>query len=43
MPGDDALDLGGKNLESAGVDHVLLAVDDKNRAVLVHRGEIAGM
>ena len=40
---DDALDLGREHLEAGRVDHVLLAVDDEDGAVLVHAREVAGV
>ena len=38
----DVFDLAGKHLETAHRDHVLDPVDDFEKAVLVHRGHIAG-
>src|SRR4029077_19814189 len=39
----DAFNLGWKDLEAAAVDHVLAAIDDEYRAILIHAGEVAGV
>ena len=41
MGGQDPLDLGRVDVVAAGQDHVLLAVDDEDAAVFVHRAEVA--
>jgi hypothetical protein len=43
MRGDHFLDLARPHLEAACLDHVLLAIDQENVALLVHVGEIAGV
>src|SRR4029453_14248637 len=37
------LDLAGEDVEAAGDDHVLLAIDDVDEAVLVDNADVAGM
>ena len=43
MPVQDLLDLARGDVLAARVDHVLLAVDDRQVAVRVHRGEVAAV
>src|SRR5688572_12486112 len=42
MHGDDLLDLVRVNIEARHKDHVLLAVDDADKAFLVHDADVAG-
>src|SRR3546814_1154248 len=41
--GDDALDLGGRDVQAAGNDDVLHAVDEREIAVLVDASKITGV
>jgi hypothetical protein len=43
MRGDDLLDLTRPDLETTGLDQILLAIDDEDVAVLVNVAEVPGV